>query len=77
MSEPLYKRSEAKAVRDAANADPATLCALCGEAARSDDKWVANRGHLLGLLGLVAVHSSCSSQFGGKRGHPTGQEWRE
>ncbi|MGZ4673276.1 MAG: hypothetical protein ACXV98_06625 [Ilumatobacteraceae bacterium] len=55
--------TRAKIVRAAANSDPLTRCALCGELARAWDPWVAGRGD---HGSLIAEHRSCSSSAGAK-----------
>jgi hypothetical protein len=55
--------TRAKLVRDAANSDPNTCCAMCSEHGRAWDPWVAGRtpdGD------LVPEHRSCSSSAGAK-----------
>lgn len=62
-------QARAKSIRNAANADPKTVCWLCGKAARPGDPWVANRGITYGIDALLPAHRSCSSSAGAKRAH--------
>lgn len=58
----------ARACVAAANADPAKLCARCGQPARPNDQWTAghvNDGEVLG--DLRAEHASCNYATGGRR----------
>jgi hypothetical protein len=55
----------AKAVRDAAYANPYTTCWRCGERARPGDPWQA--GHLVDgdtTSPLAAEHRSCNARAG-------------
>lgn len=61
-----YDREGARAVRDAANADPEAVCWLCGRRRRDNDPWVAIHGEVLGASGMLPAHRSCSSSAGGK-----------
>ena len=58
-------QSRARAVRDAANADPSTKCWRCGDPARPDDPWQA--GHLRdgdATSPLAPEHRSCNAKAG-------------
>ena len=59
----------ARSVRQAAAADPATTCWLCGETARVDDPWTAD--HVVpgeSSSPLMPAHRSCNSARGDGRG---------
>lgn len=59
--------ARARACRDAANADPSTLCRRCGLPALLGDPWQA--GHVLDGVPdspLAAEHTSCNAAAGGR-----------
>jgi hypothetical protein len=60
---PWRMATRAKLVREAANSDPETRCAMCGEHGRAWDPWVAGRTP---ESDLVPEHRSCSSSAGAK-----------
>ena len=71
-SRPHYRGDyarRARKVRDAAAADPSTMCWLCGEPARADDPWTAD--HVVPgepSSPLMPAHRSCNSARGDGRG---------
>lgn len=74
MAKPAHYRGsyhvQARKVRDAANADPGTLCRRCGLPARAGDPWEA--GHVIDgdpRSPLAPEHRSCNRSSGAKRGN--------
>ena len=66
----------AKAVRDAANADPTTRCWRCNGLARPDDPWQA--GHVIDhdpSSQLLAEHRSCNVRAGKQIHEPRSRVW--
>ncbi len=64
-----YRR--AKALRDAANADPTTRCWRCGRLAIPGDPWQA--GHVIDADSssqLLPEHQSCNVKAGRRRAEP-------
>ncbi len=70
-----YQR-RAKAVREAAKADPTTRCWRCGRLALPDDPWQA--GHVIDAdpsSPLAPEHQSCNARAGRQQREPRSRQW--
>lgn len=67
---------DAARVRNAANANPATLCWRCGKPAQPGDPWTA--GHTIDTTPgapLAPEHRSCNSRAGAILGNTKRRKW--
>lgn len=79
MTAPHYQgnyQREARRVRNAANANPDTLCRRCGQPARPGDPWQA--GHINDSQPggpLAPEHRSCNTSAGARLGNQQRRTW--